>query len=145
MGSIVAASKAVLAVDVADAVASDVVTPHPEGHNLNSMQSLPFYDSNFDGFILRYDSFYIVLLFLCVVVVVPSSLFLYLLNLYHTTIFALCNKTANGKRISNELKTGSQLSVGVVFFSVSQEQSHRFIILCLFFTFVTLMNCFKLQ
>lgn len=32
------------AVGAADAVVFDVVTPHPEGHNLNSMQSLPFYN-----------------------------------------------------------------------------------------------------
>lgn len=44
MGSVGAASNAVLAVGAADVVAFDVVTPHPEGHNLNSMQSLPFYD-----------------------------------------------------------------------------------------------------
>lgn len=40
--SIEVASNAVF-VDVIDAAAFDVVTPHPEGHNWNSMQSLPFY------------------------------------------------------------------------------------------------------
>lgn len=111
--------------------AFDAVTPHPEGHNLNSMQSLPFYDyfNDFGFFIIIIIIFFVLilcyyyylLLFLCVFLFNFLNIFFLLsvlLNLYHTTVFALCNDCNGSGYIQRERenKTGSQLLVGVIFF-----------------------------